>query len=51
MWTVRNNLIFNEVAASTGNFKAHFENTFGLVIHRAKKKYFPGIEEWLGHLL
>jgi hypothetical protein len=51
IWTVRNNLIFNGVAASAENCRTLYKSTFGLVIHHAKKKYFPAIEEWLDHLL
>jgi hypothetical protein len=44
---VRNNLIFNGIAATKENCKQVFKQIFGMVIHRAKKKYFPAIVEWL----
>jgi hypothetical protein len=46
IWTSRNNLIFKNEAFSVDGAKGFFKE-FGMVIHRAKPKYFPGIVQWL----
>ena len=51
IWMSRNNLIFRNEEATKDKCKAIFRNLFGLVILRAKKKYFPEISLWLEQLL
>jgi len=47
IWTQRNNWLFNEVYPSVQRCKNNFKKDFSMLIHRAKKKYFPRIELWL----
>ena len=51
IWVSRNDHIFQGIQPSIPNCRAIFKKEFSLVIHRAKKKYFPLIEEWLEHQL
>ena len=51
IWVSRNDHIFQGIQQSIPNCRAIFKKEFSLVIHRAKKKYFPLIEEWLEHQL
>lgn len=47
IWTTRNNFIFNRVQPTIQSTKQTFIHEFAMVLHRAKKKYFPDIEAWL----
>jgi hypothetical protein len=47
IWTLRNNVIFRGIPASTLRGAEIFKDIFGLLLWRAKKKYFPAISSWL----
>jgi hypothetical protein len=47
IWTSRNNISFKNEAFSIQGTKQCFIREFALVIHRAKRKYFPYIVQWL----
>lgn len=46
IWTTRNNWLFNNVDPLVTACQAKFTK-FILLLHRAKKKYFPALEQWL----
>lgn len=47
IWTIRNDAIFRGIAQNSSRCIAIFKQVFGLLLKRAKKKYFPHIESWL----
>jgi hypothetical protein len=47
IWTLRNDVIFRGIPASTLRGAEIFKDIFGLLLWRAKKKYFPAISSWL----
>jgi hypothetical protein len=51
IWMCRNNFIFRQIPPSTQNCKFIFKTEFNLLLCRARRKYFPKIQEWLDNLL
>lgn len=51
IWTIRNDVIFRGMPACVQRYLDIFRRTFGFLLWRAKKKYFPAIELWLELLL
>jgi len=51
IWTLRNDVIFRGIPASSLRGLEIFKDNFGKLLWRAKKKYFPFIEAWLQQLL
>jgi hypothetical protein len=49
-WTQRNNWIFNDSDPSVADCKTKFKDDFVLLLHRAKRRYFPDIQTWLENL-
>lgn len=47
LWTVRNDVIFRGIPASSMRRFEIFKSIFGQLLWRAKRKYFPAIESWL----
>ena len=47
IWIVRNDAIFQRVVPMVKKAKCVFWKEFAIVIHQAKKKYFPIISLWL----
>jgi hypothetical protein len=53
MWSIaniRNDWIFSNKDPTVEGCKRRFINDFRLLLHRAKRKYFPTIELWLDDL-
>ncbi|TVU40431.1 hypothetical protein EJB05_13896, partial [Eragrostis curvula] len=50
IWTSRNDWLFSDIDPTVEDCKRKFVREFKLLLHRAKKKYFPQIEEWLQNL-
>ncbi|TVU31706.1 hypothetical protein EJB05_23404, partial [Eragrostis curvula] len=50
IWTSRNDWLFSDIDPSVDECKRKFVREFKLLLHRAKKKYFPQIEEWIQSL-
>lgn len=51
IWKARNGLIFNQAPLSIDEVKRTFKSEFALVLYRAKRSYFPFIEQWLNNLV
>ena len=51
MWSIRNDLIFRQIPPSLFRCLSIFKDTFGLLLLRAKRRYFPQIELWLEQLV
>jgi len=51
IWTIRNDVIFRGIQESSQRCLETFKRIFGLLLWRAKKKYFPLIELWLEHIV
>jgi len=51
IWKARNGLIFNQVQHSVEDTKRAFKSEFALILLRAKRSYFPSIEQWLNSLV
>ena len=51
IWQVRNGLIFNNRPPSLQEAKRIFKTEFALLLHRAKRSYFPTIDQWLNNLV
>ena len=51
IWQMRNGLIFNNKPPSLQDASRAFKSEFALLLHRAKKSYFPGINLWLNNLV
>ena len=47
IWAIRNDVILRGIPASSLRCSQIFKHTFGLLLWRVKKKYFPSIELWL----
>jgi hypothetical protein len=47
IWTMRNDVIFNNIPHSVQRCKMVFRKEFALVMLRAKAKYHPHIDLWL----
>jgi hypothetical protein len=50
IWKSRNDLIFKQINPSIQMAKRHFKEDFKLLILRAKRSYFPMIEQWIANL-
>jgi hypothetical protein len=51
IWSIRNDAIFRSIGESSQRCLEMFRSVFGLLLWRAKKKYFPQIEIWLEQLV
>jgi hypothetical protein len=51
IWQMRNNLIFNNKPCSLQEASRVFKLEFALLLHRAKRSYFPRISLWLNNLV
>jgi len=51
IWSIRNDLIFRQIPPSLFRCLSIFKDTFGLLLLRAKRRYFPQIELWLEQLV
>jgi hypothetical protein len=51
IWQMRNGLIFNNKPPSLLEAKRAFKTEFALLLHRAKRRYFPEIDQWLNNLV
>jgi hypothetical protein len=51
IWQMRNGLIFRNIPPSLQEAKRAFKSEFALLLHRAKRSYFPVIDQWLNNLV
>jgi len=51
IWMSRNNCIFKGVPPSIQGCKRIFKSEFLWLLRRAKKKYFPKIQEWIDNFV
>ncbi|TVU25140.1 hypothetical protein EJB05_27622, partial [Eragrostis curvula] len=47
IWKTRNNWMFNDIDPTIPDCKDLFRKEFLLLLHRAKRSYFPRIKEWI----
>jgi hypothetical protein len=47
IWAIRNDVIFRGIPVSSMRCLDEFKSTFGMLLRRTKKKYFPAIESWI----
>jgi hypothetical protein len=47
IWTTRKDWFFNNIDPTVEGCRSKFVREFRILLHRAKKRYFPGIEQWL----
>jgi hypothetical protein len=50
IWKARNDLIFRQIAPNIQMSKQSFKDEFSLLLLRAKKRYFPRINQWIANL-
>jgi hypothetical protein len=51
IWRSRNDFIFRQIQPSIVSIKANFREEFGWLLLRAKRAYFPVIEQWIANLV